>query len=64
MKTHKELAMKLGMEERNILLAGIGMGAGQGAPEGCQIVPGLFMKHPLAMASAPRAWLGGGRSQI
>lgn len=35
------------------LLAGIGMGAGQGAPEGCQIVPGLFMKHPLAMASAP-----------
>ena len=31
MKTHKELAMKLGMEERNILLAGIGMQVELGA---------------------------------
>lgn len=31
----------------------LALGGGQGAPEWCQNVPGLFMKHLLAMASAP-----------
>lgn len=38
--------------------AGTGIGIGQGTSEGYPIVPGLFMKHPLAMVSAPLSLAG------